>query len=320
MTGTTSSADERLVAEIRGFNRFYVDIIGLHQRHILGGPFTLAEARVLLEIGQNGNDTHRLLRENLHIDNGYLSRIVSSFIKDGLLAARRSKTDGRSKILSLTAKGLSALAALNEKSNAQIADLISHLSEREKTAVMGQFKSIELCLSQKAYKKANQVAEPLPYAIRTGLRPGDAGRIIALHGELYAREYKYDGEFEAYVAKTFYDFLPVYDSTKDRVWIVERDGRCLGSLAALGKTPELAQLRWFVLSPELRGLGLGRSLLKEAVYFCEKQGHKRIYLETTADLDAAIHLYTKAGFRLVKEHTEQSWGKMLTHRYYELDV
>src|SRR5262245_13817496 len=117
--------EHTLVAEIRAFNRFYVDTLGLHQRHILGGPFTLAEARVLLEIGQNGNDTYSLLTQNIHIDNGYLSRIVSRFVKDGLVKATPSPSDGRSKTLSLTAAGRTALAGLDAESNAQIRALIS---------------------------------------------------------------------------------------------------------------------------------------------------------------------------------------------------
>ena len=41
-------------------------------------------------------------------------------------------------------------------------------------------------------------ASPHPLRIRTNLQPGDVGRIITLHGVLYAQEYGFDPTFEAF--------------------------------------------------------------------------------------------------------------------------
>jgi len=96
---------EEFVAEIRDFNRFYTNFIGLVNRNILKSPYSLAEVRVLLEIDAAGRCTARDLTRKLDIDPGYLSRMLSRFTKNGLVEGSVSPSDGRAKILSLTDKG-----------------------------------------------------------------------------------------------------------------------------------------------------------------------------------------------------------------------
>jgi hypothetical protein len=56
---------------------------------------------------------------------------------------------------------------------------------------------------------------------RHHLQSGDVGILIYMHGELYAKENGYNHEFEAYVCKTFYEFLQHYDTSKDRIfWLL----------------------------------------------------------------------------------------------------
>jgi diamine N-acetyltransferase len=51
-----------------------------------------------------------------------------------------------------------------------------------------------------------------------------------------------------------------------------------------------------VVSPELRGLGLGRRLLGEAEAYCRRQGVGSLHLEVERRHRGAISLYRKAGF------------------------
>ena len=53
------------VARIRSFNRFYTNILGLLNRHILDSDLSLTEARVLL-----GDQQNRPLRRPTHWANG----------------------------------------------------------------------------------------------------------------------------------------------------------------------------------------------------------------------------------------------------------
>lgn len=153
--------------------------------------------------------------------------------------------------------------------------------------------------------------------IRNALEPGDIGAIIYLHGILYAQEYGFDHTFEPYVAAPLAEFVK-NQTDRERIWIVEKDGRVLGSVAIVEVSESQAQLRWLILHPELRGLGIGRKLVEEAVAFCRTSGYDCVYLWTVDFLGAALKLYTAAGFELTETNTHPIWGRTLTEERYEL--
>ena len=154
---------------------------------------------------------------------------------------------------------------------------------------------------------------------RTSFGPGDIGALIELHGTLYSREYGYDRSFEAYVAAGLAELVRKFDPARDRLWLVESEGRVIASVAIVGRAKDSAQLRWYLVHPDFRGRGLGRRLLRAAVRFCKSRGRRRIYLWTTGELVAARHLYTGAGFRLTRKKTHDIWGrKNETEERYDL--
>jgi ribosomal protein S18 acetylase RimI-like enzyme len=156
--------------------------------------------------------------------------------------------------------------------------------------------------------------------IRCELRPGDVGLLIHMHGWIYANECGYNHRFEGYVCHTFHDFLEHYSPDKDRLWFAEADGKMIGAIAIVGRSPDKAQLRWFILHPEYRGRGLGRRLMSDALEYCKATGYKEVFLETTEEQQAAIKMYVSAGFRKVAEVQNHTWGKVLTEQTYELNL
>ena len=58
-----------------------------------------------------------------------------------------------------------------------------------------------------------------PIVIRLLGRPGDLGWMIQAHGELYAREFSWDGSFEALVARIVADFAQDHDPRREAAWI-----------------------------------------------------------------------------------------------------
>ena len=154
--------------------------------------------------------------------------------------------------------------------------------------------------------------------IRDELRPGDVGYLIYLHGWIYAKECGFTHEFEGYVCKTFYDFYNHYSPDKDRIWFAEYNAEIVGAIAIVGHTATRAQLRWFILHPSFRGLGLGRTLMNKAMDFCKEKGYTNIFLETTVDQKTAVEMYLKAGFRVVGEEKVTMWGRDLLTQTYEL--
>lgn len=152
------------------------------------------------------------------------------------------------------------------------------------------------------------------------MRPGDVGHLIHLHGWIYAEECGFNHEFEGYVCKTFYNFFENYSSEKDRLWFAESNGRMIGAIAIVGHSAVRAQLRWFIIHPAFRGIGLGRTLLNEAMKYCNEKEYKNVFLETTEEQKTAIRMYMNAGFKKVAEQENNIWGKKLVEQTYELEL
>lgn len=156
--------------------------------------------------------------------------------------------------------------------------------------------------------------------VRTDLHPGDIGRLIRLHGEVYAAEQGWDWTFEAFVAQTFGRLADRWDPSVDRLWIAERDGEVIGCIAILWVEADIAQLRWFVVHPDSRGSGLGRRLTEDALAFCRGAGYRHVFLWTTASLSAAARLYRSFGFTLTHQETVERWGGVVTEERFDLDI
>jgi GNAT superfamily N-acetyltransferase len=159
-----------------------------------------------------------------------------------------------------------------------------------------------------------------PISLRSELRPGDIGHVVRRHGEIYAREYGWSPEFEAYVARTLGAFGERHDAERERLWLAEVDGRIAGSVGIVSGEADAAQLRWFLVEPESRGLGIGRRLLETALDFCRSTGRQRVYLWTVAGLDAAVRLYRATGFRLAETVPGHRFGTPLVEERYDLEL
>lgn len=156
-------------------------------------------------------------------------------------------------------------------------------------------------------------------SLRTTLKPGDLGSIVHLHGVLYSREYGFDPTFEAYVAGPLAEFVRAA-RPRERLWIAERDGRIIGCVAIVAASETTAQLRWFLVDPSARGVGLGKQLLHEAVQFCKECDYHTVILWTVSALTTAAHLYRSVGFRKVEEKPGRMWGADVIEEKYELQL
>jgi ribosomal protein S18 acetylase RimI-like enzyme len=148
--------------------------------------------------------------------------------------------------------------------------------------------------------------------IRTALEPGDIGTIIQMHGSMYRDEYHYGVQFEVYVAEGLCEFYRNYDETKDRVWLAEHKGHIVGFLLLMHRD-EAAQLRYFLIDPEYRGIGLGKKLME---LFVEFLGARDCYLWTTSELKEAAGLYRRFGFVLTEEKASAAFGKEVMEQKY----
>jgi DNA-binding MarR family transcriptional regulator/N-acetylglutamate synthase-like GNAT family acetyltransferase len=305
-----SGLAERIDA-VRRFNRFYTRKIGVLQERLLRSPFSLAEARVVYELGQRATSTASELARELALDAGYLSRLLGGLEQGGIVAKAPSPSDGRQSLLSLTAAGRQAFAALDAQSAEQVGALLGRLPAAEQARLVAALGTVE------------QVLEPRPagaaYVLRPH-RPGDMGWIVHRHGALYAEEFGWDESFEALVADIVAKFIEAYDPKRERCWLAEQEGEILGSVFLVEESRTVAKLRLLLVEPRARGLGVGARLVDECIRFARHAGYRKVTLWTQSILVPARRIYERAGFRRVREEPHTSFGHDLVGEHWELKL
>jgi len=136
-------------------------------------------------------------------------------------------------------------------------------------------------------------------------KPGDLSYISYLHMRLYSNVYGFKSIFEYYVMKSMSEFILNHDGSQ--LWAAEIDGKIIASVAIVKTDNDNAQLRWFIVSEQYQGLGIGKELIKTALEFCRQNSYRKVFLWTTDNLKSAHYLYESNGFKLVESKPNNEW-------------
>ena len=269
------------IAVVREFNRFYTTRLGLLRRRHLNGEFSLTEARLLYEIGSHPDRTASSLRSLLELDAGYVSRLLTLLSKRRLIRQTVSASDGREKLLCLTAAGRRTFAQLNAGSAHQIHELLAPLNTEERAIfvqALGMARSLLSRAAQSALRvvrlrtltpEASELLQEYYDAVNVVVRdtPGQVRKLIrARHGGLWL----------AYLGEA-----PVG-------CVVLRE---LQARTAAGECKRL------YVRPSARGTGVASALMDALEQCAKAEGLRSIYLDTHDGLKAAINLYRKRGYQ-----------------------
>lgn len=155
-------------------------------------------------------------------------------------------------------------------------------------------------------------------SINSSYTPGVIGRIAEMHARYYSKHWGFGKFFEAKVATELSEFVSRLDDQRDGIWTVCSNKRVLGSIVIDGikADSEGAHLRWYILSNQLKGKGLGGQLIEKSMQYCRSKQYKSVYLWTFKGLEAARHLYEKNGFKLAHEQKGDQWGTTVTEQKY----
>ncbi|HEX9654633.1 MAG TPA: helix-turn-helix domain-containing GNAT family N-acetyltransferase, partial [bacterium] len=279
---------------------------------LLKTPFSLTQARILFELAQHEDSTASDLINELDIDRGYLSRLLTTFEKNGLILKTPSKSDNRYRLLKLTAKGRKTFSVLNDRSSRETESVLQNLSQEDQHRLLHAMQTIGNILQPESRSL-------VAFVLRSH-QPGDIGWIIHRHGVLYSEEYGFDESFEALVADILARFIQQHDPKRERLWIAEQEGEGVGSIMIVDAGEKVAQLRILLVEPKSRGRGLGKRLIDECIDFSKRAGYKKIKLWTQSVLVEARHLYEQAGFELVEEKAHHSFGHDLVAQIWELPL
>ena len=140
---------QRIIEDIRAFNRYYTGLIGLLNVHLLDSEYSLAEVRILYEINTHQPVSASQIMSEMGIDKGYLSRVLKQLEKNGLISKQVSGEDARVTLVSLTAKGETLFSKLNAASDQQIETLITNLTREQQRALVEHMQAIKVLLTEK---------------------------------------------------------------------------------------------------------------------------------------------------------------------------
>ena len=286
-----------MVERVRGFNRVVTERIGALDDEYLGRGRPLGESRMLWEIGPDGAEV-RQLRRRLGMDSGYASRLLRSLEAQGLIAVETAAPDRRVRHAHLTPAGLAERAELDRLSDELATSMLEPLDERQRTRLVAAMQDVERLLLASLISIAAE--DPAT---------ADARWCLAQYFAELAR--RFEGGFDPALSipAASEDLTP----PSGLLLVARRRERPVGcgGLKFHGREP--AELKRMWVSPEARGLGLGRRLLRHLEQSAADTGATTIRLETNGALSEAIALYRQSGHEEVEPFNSEPYA----HHWFE---
>ena len=284
VTANTITEEEQILA-VREFNRFYTARLGLLRKRHLDGEFSLTEARMLYEIGGRPMLTASALRETLGLNAGYVSRSLTLLTRRGLVRQTASKQDGREKLLGLTAAGDRAVAWLNERSSAEIRELLDEVGSADRDLLLESLAKVRLILSE---PKGSMVRVVRLSRSSDAKLNDDAMRLLE---EYYEAVSVVQRDTPEAIGK-------MIDGPGSGMWLAYLGGKAVGCvvLRRLDSIDCAGECKRLYVQPGARGHRIADKLLDAQEDFAREQGLGWIYLDSYDDLKVAIALYRRRGY------------------------
>ena len=275
------------IALVRSFNRLVTRQVGaLNDRYL--GRRPLGEARVLFEIGPNGA-TPRDVRARLGLDSGYLSRMIRSLQRDGLVEKRPNPTDRRTKRLCLTRAGRSEMRELDRISDELAASALTPLTDEQRVRLLRAQAEVRhlLAVSMVSIAPENPSSADARWCL---------AHYFAELGERF--EERFDpGRTLPAESK---DLIP-----PSGAFVLARfDGQPAGCGALKTLSPEIGEIMRMWVDRAHRGLGIGTRILDALEEQAVALGHRRVRLYTNRSLDEAKAMYRSNGYLEVARYDD----------------
>ena len=309
------SASLQRIDKMRAASRDIVRELGFMQKGLAGTALSPSAVHAIIELGYGTVTNASDLGDMLHLEKSSVSRLVQNLLKDGLIEGEANPADRRSRQLGLTADGKALLKTLEDFGRQQMRSAFDHLAKDDLPIV-----EKGLALFAKALRRqGNSTAGSRALEIHQGYCPSVIASVVGLHASYYATNYGFGAVFERKVASEMSEFMGRVENPMNTIFSAFVGETLLGSVSLDGEDLEegVSHLRWFIVSPESQGLGIGNQLLEKATSFVDATGFERTRLWTFKGLDAARHLYEKHGFELVREHRGKQWGTEVIEQEFE---
>jgi DNA-binding MarR family transcriptional regulator/GNAT superfamily N-acetyltransferase len=285
------------VQAVRRFHRQVAQRIGALTDRFLGRQRPMGEARVLWEIGPVGTEV-RALRARLALDSGYASRVLRSLEQQGLIEVGPSPDDRRVRRVELTAAGRAERAELDRRSDEVAEGILEPLTVSQRARLVAAMSEVERLLHASMVRLA---VEP----------PSSADARWCLERYFAELDARFDAGFDPALSIS----ADAHELTRPRgLFLIARlHGRPVGCGALKLHPGAPSELKRMWVSPEVRGIGLGRRILQELERLARLEGVAVLRLETNDALGEAIALYRSGGFREVAAFNDEPYA----HHWFE---
>ncbi|KIF67062.1 MarR family transcriptional regulator [Streptomyces sp. AcH 505] len=289
--------DTEQIDQVRQFNRTVTERVGVLHDHYLGRDRPIGEARLLWEIGEEGQDV-RQLRERLALDSGYVSRLLRSLEADGLVTVEPQAQDGRVRTVGLTDAGRAERAMLDGRSEELASSLLEPLNTAQRARLTVAMAEVDRLLT------AGTVALDT-------VDPNHPDAQHCLRSYFAEGQQRFENGFDP--ARSLLPDAGELRPPHGLFLVARLHGEPVGCAGLKLPPGAPAEIKRMWVAPRTRGLGLGRRFLTELENRAAQEGCDVLRLDTNKALSAAIGLYHSSGFQEVPAFNDEPYA----HHWFE---
>ena len=290
MKNTSAQHD---VGRIRAFNRTVTRRLGVLNEKYLGRDRPYVESRLLFEIGAHGA-TARELRQRLGMDSGFLSRLLRALETRDLATTQPSAEDARVKAVCLTRAGLAELRKIDALSDKLAQSMLDSLDETQTQRLVAAMSEVERLLRASSVEMAPD-------------DPAGAEARYCLERYFAELDARFPGGFDR--SRGHSSDLPDYTAPRGCLLVARLFGEPIGCGALRTLAPGVGEIKRMWVSPDARGLGLGRRLLSELEQAARKRRMHTLRLDSNGSLAEALQLYRSAGYREIERFNDNPYAQ-----------
>lgn len=153
------------------------------------------------------------------------------------------------------------------------------------------------------------------------IQPADNAEIAqVIRGAL--EEFGVNQPGTVYTDPTTDDLYALFRDEKSAYWIAEENGSIFGGCGiypTTGLPNGYGELVKLYLRKEVRGRGIGQELMLKSIDSAREMGYTYLYLESLPELNQAVELYKKVGFKLLPNRLGES-GHFACDLWMELEI
>jgi DNA-binding MarR family transcriptional regulator/GNAT superfamily N-acetyltransferase len=284
--------DESQLQTVRRFNRSITRRVGALEVNYLQRGRPLAEARLIFETGADGADV-RALRSKLGLDSGYLSRLLQSLKKQGLIVLAKGDGDGRRRRVSLTRKGGAERAAYDKLSDNLAASMLGPLNASEQSRLLMAMGEVERLIRAASVEVRAEAPDS-----------ADARDCLNSYFQELAARFESGFDADADQSALVEDMTP--PSGLFVIARLEGDAVGCGGFKRIGEATGEIKRVW--TAPAARGIGVARRMLRALEAAARDARVKTLRLDTNRALIEAHALYRSEGYREIARFNDNPYA------------